>query len=145
MKGRPFVLDCSILAKALVPESRSDEARAVLGLGRCLMAPDLLPIELANVLWKKVQRGVLTAEEARGAHQGIAALAPIRILPSAPYHPRALDLALEFGRSFYGALYLAVAETENALFVTADEKLVNALVATPLGGRVHWLGAGSPP
>ncbi|NTV76355.1 MAG: type II toxin-antitoxin system VapC family toxin [Holophaga sp.] len=145
MKGRPLVLDCSILAKALVPESLSDEARSVLGSGRYLMAPDLLPIELANVLWKKVQRGALTADEARGAHQGITALAPIRILPSGAYHPRALELALEFGRSFYDALYLAVAETENALFVSADEKLVNALAATRLGVHIHWLGAGTPP
>jgi len=144
MNGRPLVLDCSIVAKALTPEALSTEARALLGLGRYLMAPDLLPIELANVLWKKVLRGVLTADEARGAHQGITALAPIRILPSGAYHPMALELALAHGRSFYDALYVAVAVTEKALLVTADEKLVNALAATPLGGHLHWLGAGPP-
>ena len=145
MSDRPLVLDCSVLVKAITEESGSDEARALLASQRRFLAPDLMPIELGNVLWKKVQRGMLAPQEAFEAQRGIAALAPVRILPSAPYQERALALAVAHGRSFYDALYLAVAEVEKGLLVTADERFVNALRGTPLEAFLHWVGAGVPP
>ena len=143
MNGRPLILDCSVLVKALTREALSEEALALLSSGRRLLAPDLMPIELGNVLWKKVQRGALTPEEASEAHRGLTTLAPVRILDSRIYHPRALALALAHGRSFYDCLYLAMAEAEDGLLVTADERLVNALRATDVGRHLQWLGAGS--
>jgi predicted nucleic acid-binding protein len=104
-----------------------------------------MPVELGNVLWKKVQRSAMTAEEALEAQRSVASLAPIWILPSAPYHPRAMRIALAHGRSFYDSLYLALAETENGLFVTADERLVHALAGTALAPHLHWIGSGTPP
>lgn len=74
---------------------------------------------------------------------GIQALAPVRILPNEGYQPRALALAL--GRCFYDCLYLAIAEAEGGIFVTADERLVDSLAGTALEPWVHWLGAGEVP
>lgn len=91
-----------------------------------------------------MQRKALTADEAMEAMAMVQRLAPVRILASAPYQPRALRLALDHARSFYDSLYLAVAETERGLFVTAEERLVNALAATPLARLVHWIGQGVP-
>jgi len=50
----------------------------------------------------------------------------------------AFRTATTSGRSFYDCLYVAMAQSREAEFVTADEKLVNAL-----GSRypVKWLGA----
>jgi predicted nucleic acid-binding protein len=127
--------------KAITVEQRTDAARSLMASQRQLMAPDLMPIELGNVLWKKVQRGAMTPEEAMEAQRGIAALAPVRILSSAAYQPRALALALRYSRSFYDSLYLALAETEGGVFVTADERLVNALRGTGLAPFVGWIGA----
>jgi predicted nucleic acid-binding protein len=117
--------------KVLSREPLSSEARALLALPRRFLAPDLLPIELGNVPWRKVQRGLLTPDEALGAQVGSHALAPVRILPSATYQSRALVLALAYERSFYACLYLAVAEAEGAVFVTADERFPAA------GGAIY--------
>ena len=35
---------------------------------------------------------------------------------------------------------LALAEAEGAVFVTADERLVNALMNTPMAPLLHWIG-----
>jgi predicted nucleic acid-binding protein len=145
MSSRSLVLDASIVIKALVHEHHSTECQALLASGLGFMAPDLMPIECANVLWKKVQRGSLTPEMAKQAQHGLLTLAPVRILPSRPYQPRALALALEHGRSVHDALYLAVAEAEGSVFITADERLVNALHGTPMASRVRWIGAGFNP
>ena len=145
MSGRPIVLDCSVLVKAITLEALSDPARALLASGRRLLVPDLMPIELGNVLWKKVRNGSLTAGEALEAQQALCALAPLRVLDSRPYQARALELALAHDRSFYDALYLAMAELERAIMVTADERLCRALTGTPLAGCLHWLGGGPVP
>jgi predicted nucleic acid-binding protein len=145
MNDRPLILDASILVKALSIESHTDAARALLASQHRFLAPDLMPIELGNVLWKKVQRGDMTRDEALEAQRAIASLAPVRILPSAPYQPRALWIAMVHGRSFYDSLYLSLAETEAGLLVTTDERLVNALSGTPFARHLHWIGAGAPP
>ena len=143
--ARPLVLDCSVLAQAVFTEGFSEQARILIKSGRRLLAPDLMPIEFGNVLWKKVQRGAMAPEEALEAQRGLLLLAPVRILPSRNYQPRALALALEHRRSFYDSLYLAMAETEGGLFVTADERLANALSGAGISRHLHWLGAGAAP
>ena len=144
MKDSPIIPDCSILAKAITQETQSDQARSLIATASRLWAPDLILIELGNVLWKKVQRGVMTEQEALEAQRSVASLSPIRILPSTPYHFRALEIALVCGTSFYDSLYLALAEQENGLLVTADERLVRRLETTAWKPYVHWIGAGVP-
>lgn len=144
MSGKPLVLDASIVIKALLEEEHSRESRTLMASAERFLAPDLMPIEFGNVLWKKVQRGGLEPEAAGEAQQALLTLAPIRILPSAGYQPRALVLALGFGRSFYDALYLALAEAEGGLLVTANERFVRAMDGTPLASSIHWIGKGIP-
>ncbi len=50
----------------------------------------------------------------------------------------ALSIALQYGRSLYDCLYVALAVRSNAELVNADEKLANALASR---FPVKWLGA----
>ena len=48
-----------------------------------LHVPDLMFPEVGNILWKKVRRGDLTEEQARGIARLVVA-APLAVHPSAP-------------------------------------------------------------
>jgi len=65
----------------------------------------------------------------------------LTLVPSAATADRALAIALETQRTVCDALYLALADAEGCRFVTADERLVNALSQTPIAKLAVWLGA----
>lgn len=58
------VVDASVVAKWYVPEIHTISALKLLDGTFGLCAPDLLPSELGNILWKKVQRGEIGQERA---------------------------------------------------------------------------------
>ncbi len=135
-----LVVDASVAVKWLVSEPLSDEALAVLAGPGPLIAPDLLVPEVANVLWKKVRRGELTEAMALERFEALSKMG-LEILPTESITGRALALAVRASRTVYDALYVVLAEEHGCQFVTADEKLVNALRQTPDGKRTVWLGA----
>lgn len=134
------VPDASVVAKWLVAEPLSDKALSLLADETELIAPDLLPTEVGNVLWKKVRRGELDAAQ---AHDRFAVLGQMRVqlVTTSELHGDALKLAIETRRSMYDALHLSLARREGCAFATADERFVNALRDTPHAERIVWLGA----
>jgi predicted nucleic acid-binding protein len=120
-----YVVDASVAVKWLVPERLSAAAERILAMEVELLAPDLLPIEAANALWKKTVRRELSA---RDADRALALLlrGPILLQPSGPLLPRALSLARRFRHPVYDCVYLALAERERASLVTADARLRQA-------------------
>ncbi|UKJ74067.1 type II toxin-antitoxin system VapC family toxin [Azospirillum brasilense] len=54
--GSAVILDASVAVKWLVPEADSAAAEAV-AEGRNIFAPELLLVECANILWRRVQKG----------------------------------------------------------------------------------------
>lgn len=59
-----YVLDASVAVKLYVPEVHSDLAGRFFANNHELIAPDLLPSEFANILWKKsTQRSEITVSE----------------------------------------------------------------------------------
>jgi predicted nucleic acid-binding protein len=58
-------------------------------------------------------------------------------VPSSELAGDALAIALSTGRTVYDALYVALAVQRKSTFVTADERLVNALATH---WPVKWLG-----
>ncbi len=58
------VLDASVAVKLYVPEAHSDVAAQFFADNHKSIAPDLLPAEFANILWKKATlRGEITISE----------------------------------------------------------------------------------
>ena len=135
-----LVVDTSIAVKWYLPEPGSERAVALRQPTIDLVAPDLLVAEFGNVLWKKVRRAELTNLEAREIADAFVRACPVRLLPSLPYSALALDLALRFERSAYDALFLAVAIVEDGSYVTADERLANALARGNLARFVRFVG-----
>ena len=135
-----LVVDTSVAVKWYIPEPGGEHALALRRAGNDLIAPQLLVAEFGNVLWKKVQRGELDGAEAVDIADAFVRACPIRLRPSLPYSALALDLALRFGRSVYDALFLAVAVADGGSYVTADERLVNALAQSDVARVVRLLG-----
>jgi predicted nucleic acid-binding protein len=135
-----LVVDTSVAVKWYIPEPGSEHALALRLSGNDLVAPDLLVAEFGNVLRKKVRRGELDGAEAAEIADAFVRACPVRLRPSLPYSALALDLALRLERSVYDALFLAVAVAEGGSYVTADERLVNALAQGDLARVVRLLG-----
>lgn len=135
-----IVVDASVAAKYLIPESDTEKARVLFvewQQGRVdLMAPEILPAEVASALWKRVRRGLASPGNATGLldrfNQIELPLAPLDELV-AP----ALKLALENRHTVYDGLYLALALETGSDFVTADARL-HTLIASRFR-QVHLL------
>jgi predicted nucleic acid-binding protein len=127
-----WVVDASVAVKWLIPEPGSDNADRLLLAGEPLIAPDLILVEAANALWKKVTRREVSAGEARRAVDMLRGGA-LETRPTAPLVRRALDLASRLRHPMYDCVYVALAEAEGASVVSADARFL-----TGGGRRGRW-------
>jgi predicted nucleic acid-binding protein len=118
-----WVIDASVAVKWFVDEARSAEARAVLASGQSIIAPDLIIAETCNAAWKKVRRGDISQEQGEAMVRALP-LSFDRLAPTAPLSERALELARRFDHPTYDCFYVALAESESAVLVTDDDKLI---------------------
>lgn len=134
-----YVVDASVAAKWLLPEEHSARAELLLANGTSLSAPDLLYAEVANVLWRRVLRGEVTEES---ADEVLALLLQIEIdvTPAREIIAEASAIACRLKRTVYDAVYLALALEEDAVLVTSDRRLCNAVRGTALKDHIRWLG-----
>lgn len=141
MNGR-VVVDASLAVKWLVKEVYSDRAFMLADLWASQdiqpVAPHLMPVEVANVLHRRVIRGEIAPETAVRLMESLLA-SGIELREPRDLHRRALLLAARLRQNaVYDAHYLALAETLDCELWTADEKLYRA--AAPSIGNIRWLG-----
>lgn len=125
----PLVVDASIVVKWVVEEAGSAEALALRRKGR-LAAPDLLVAECANILWKKVRRGELSADEASLAAR-LLQKADIDLRPMRSFLDAATRIAVALDHPAYDCVYLAMADADRSRFVTADDRLLRRVRQDP--------------
>lgn len=118
-----YVVDASVALKWVIPEPLSDRAAHLLDNGEGLIAPEMLLIEVANALWRKIARREITAREGNRALE-LLSESGLDLTPAAPLVGRALDLARMLQHPVYDCVYLALAERERATLVSADARLV---------------------
>ena len=127
-----LVIDSSVAIKWFVPEPYSGEAQLILNQFQNgtldLLAPDLIYAEIGSIIWKKHRAQGLPANAAETILQQFRAI-PFMITPSAALLDSAYRLAVMHQRTVYDSLYLALSLREGCDFVTADERLVNALAS----------------
>ena len=124
-------MDASVVLKWFLPEPDSDTAdfllEKFLNDEADLLAPDLMLVETASALWKRVMiRKELSANEATLIYRDLLTL-PLSLIASATVADAALQVALQHNHSVYDALYCALAIERRCDFVTADRTLVNKL------------------
>jgi predicted nucleic acid-binding protein len=119
------VIDASVAIKWVVQEIGSPEA-LILRSRHQLAAPDLLAAECANILWKKVQRGQMTPQEAE-AGGALLQRSGLELLPMRRLLTPALHLSISLAHPAYDCIYLAAAMDQGCPFITADESLVRKL------------------
>lgn len=128
-----IVVDSSVAIKWFVVEPYSAEARRVLDDYRAgtltLLAPDLINAEIGNVVWKKQRFQGLAVVDGQQIIDEFRKL-KFELISSATLLDEAYRLAVAHQRTVYDALYIALSVREQCLFVTADEKLYNAISET---------------
>lgn len=124
-----IVVDASVAAKWLFQEPDADRARALLvdtQAGRLsMLAPELLPVEIASSLWKRVYREGLPHDEVEAHYRRFLRLCPGLVGISA-LTETAFGLALANKHPIYDCLYVALALGIPCPLVTADERLFRA-------------------
>lgn len=139
-----LVVDASVAGKWCLPPKDEPLSHEAAGLLRRYSAgeirfvvPDLFWAELANLLWKAVRHGRCT-KAAAGAALHTLQERKLPTVSAADLLGTAFAIACSFDRTVYDSLYVALAVHSKAQFVTADERLANALAAHL---PVKWLGA----
>lgn len=130
-----WVVDASVAAKWLIEEEGTEAALALKDSGRDLTCPDLLFLEVGNVIWKKVRGGEI--EEADGRAMVATLLdAPLSVEASKDLLPAAWEFAVRHDRTVYDGVYLALAVGIDGRLVTADRRLVRSLRGSDLETRI---------
>jgi predicted nucleic acid-binding protein len=125
------VVDASVVLKWFLPEPDSATAdyllEQFLNNEVELLAPDIMLIEAANALWKRVVfQKLLSANEATLIHRDLLTL-PFALIDSESLASAAFQVALQHNHPVYDSLYCALAIARRCDFVTADRTLANKL------------------
>jgi len=128
-----YVVDASVVLKWFLPEPDSASAdfllEEFLNEGAELIAPDLILLETANALWKRVKlRHELSPEEASLIYRDRLTL-PLSLSVTGELADRAFQLAIKLICSVYDAVYCALAVERGCQFVTADQTFANKVGA----------------
>lgn len=138
-----WVVDASVAAKWVIPETDSGTAIAL--LGDELIAPDLIYPEFANILWKKHARREMDTSAVESATRWLLHV-PFEVHASSGLLLAAVDLSIRLQHPAYDCFYLALARANGCSLVTADRRLVrlcdNAMRSDLDGVAVHLADVG---
>ncbi len=135
----PVIVDASVAAKWFIPEDGSKDAARLLNGRRTLAAPELLPAELGNIIWKLTSRKILTPEEGSSIVEDFLKI-PLEIYSHELLVSVALQIASLTKRTVYDSLYIALAVSIDGVVITADRRLVNGVADTEFSKFVRLLG-----
>jgi len=133
------VVDTSVVVQWFAPERGTPIAELLLGRDD-LAAPDILLVETANVLRKKLRDGQIQHEQA------VAAIAFLKarmsqLVPFDELLARAFEIAVQVGHPIYDCMFLACAEKLDGVVATRDAPLVSRASAAGFSHIVRLLTA----
>lgn len=128
------MVDTNVALKVYLEEDLAEEAQKVLDAAReqaaSLLAPSLILLEFRHALTKRNRRGELSHDEVLEIWEAFDEY-PLILFEIEPLVPRAAQIVNEVGCTVYDAIFVALAEAEGAVMVTAERRLLNALKGTP--------------
>lgn len=126
---RRAVVDSGVCVKWLIKEEHSEKAIGLLSSNLELVAPDIVLVQAANVLWKTAKRGLLTPQQAEARLTDLPSFFG-RLLPMFDLAPEALALGMAINVPIYDCVYVVASRRAGASLVTADSKLMANLAGT---------------
>ena len=129
-----LIVDASVAAKWFIEEAGRAQAIQLLDVAD-RQAPDLLLVEVANVVWKKTLQGQVSATQAQFICASIAHCFDV-LHSSDSLIERAIFIAVDLHHPVYDCLYLACAERAGARLATADRRLIAAVRGGPFTSLV---------
>ncbi|MDX9993415.1 MAG: type II toxin-antitoxin system VapC family toxin [Anaerolineales bacterium] len=133
-----LVLDASVAIKAILPNPLQGHCRALVETFAEVqpVSPALWGHETTSAISKTVHFGQITEAEGRLALEQLAALNVQLFTPNLEQNQAAFDWTIRLKRAAaYDSYYLALAQSLDCDFWTADSRLFNALK----GERFKWL------
>ena len=139
-----LVIDASVAAKWFLPGAAEPNRKQALDLLKHyadgdvrFIVPDLFWAEIGNIFWKAARQGRWSRFDGESAlaalhERGIPSLSSMSLVRDA------YAISSAYDRSVYDGIYVSLAIVSKTNFVTADERLANALAAH---FPVKWLGA----
>ena len=133
---KTIVLDTSALMRLFIPDGAIPDGLDELILDAEkdeveLLAPSLLMIESAQVLFKKLNQELLTKDEAESMFDDIRSL-PIRLFEPAEFIKSAFGIAIAQNITVYDALFVSIAQYYSATLITVDNKLKETAIKLKL-------------
>jgi predicted nucleic acid-binding protein len=135
-------VDATVAGKWLLPEEYSEEALDLIEetarAGERVVAPQLLPVEVANILRQRMRREGLALDQARLLLARFFAFR-VTLRSSAALQDRALQLATTYDLpAVYDAHYVALAQQLDCDLWTDDRRLLRGLDGAL--AFVRWIG-----
>jgi len=118
-----LVVDASVLAPGLADDGDDGDRARMRLRGERLAAPELIDLDTASVIRRRLAAGALDARRAGFALADLAALA-LRRASHRPLVARCWELRENL--TVYDAVYVALAEALEATLLTADGRLARA-------------------
>lgn len=118
-----IIVDASVVVAAFVDDGPDGRACEEVLVADHLMAPHLLPFEVANVIRRSTARGAIDPSEGALALTDINRL-PIDLVPFAALSTRVWELRDNL--TAYDGSYVALAELVDAQLITLDRRLAAA-------------------
>lgn len=122
-----YVVDASVACRFLLVEDLSDKAEQILESflkGSCdLKAPKLMVYEVGNALWKAVQHGLISPEDAAEKLSNLVKLKIDSIELDEKMHKNVLEWSVKNNATYYDGAYVISSKAFGATLLTADDDL----------------------
>lgn len=115
-----LIVDCSVAVKWMLDEDGCEDARRLLNRSD-LIAPDFLLLESFHAIWKRERRGQALPAQVRTVADFMTKV--FRDLHAdADLREDASAMSLAHSLAIYDCLYIALAQSQRAPLITADDR-----------------------